>query len=1156
MASQSIRPSLKRRFLPGRRCPFASGALVLLGLAGPEAALAAGWNLYDGYTQSYSVKYQNSLQSALADNGTLLVGLNVAGSPVTVTMDTGSVGLVLSANYFPSYSTAGTPGWEYYNSSGLLLTGYFNDFKVDLDNGRDADGNPTTVSATLPVLVVTEAYCLGVGADPCDADYAVNHVSMMGVGYDRNTMGTGTLDLSLTGKELNKLLKAAPTTSEAYNVFLNIDGMAEGALRRGYIITPNGVELGLTAANTSASAFTYSQLVLESAGVDGAAPNWKSVVADITLAGTSSNADLLMDTGVYGSFFEVPGAAKGPAPAGTEITISLAGGSATYSFIVGDTSNPQTPTFVSVGSPESAFVNSGLHSYAGLNVLFDADGGFLGVAANGYSDATDVSVNQIIAATGPLVLNQDFTTDLPVLLVGDSTVITSNTATFDSAIFGPGSLTLEGGTVILNGAVTNDGGVTAASGTTVLNGSMTGDLTVASNAQFANYNNGYAVAAGNMLVNDGVFVGAGSGAAFVNVGTVTNAGTVLAAIDNSGNWTNEASASFLGGIVNSGTLTNYGDIDPGDAVTMATTFVNTGTVDNAGRIVALVDNSGSWTNSGTLIGSLANSGSFSNSGLVIGAVSNTGTMTNTGEIDGDVSAWGPFANQGTVSGTLTLYGMHHGNGSVGGLVVKEGGIVSPGNSVGAIAVSGDAVFEPGSVLAAEIGPNGIADLLSVGGTLTAGGATLVLLPTNDFQPALGNTYSVIQAGAIASAFTVASPLFGADDAPLPFLGASIDGNGVLTLGRSAVSYAGYATTANAGNAAVAADSLGLQSPLNRSLALMSAAEAPAVLASLTGEVNASAETTLQQQSIYLRDAVNRRVRQAFADIDGAAGTGNETARLAPGLDATAWSQAYGAWGNTSSDGNAEALSRSIGGFLLGADAALGADWRVGVAGGYSRSDFSLDGIGGGGSSDNYDVALYGGTQQGAMSFRFGAGYTWHDIATSRAAFTPGAEFLSADYGGGTAQLFGEAAYGFRFQNGTIEPFANLAYVNLAVDGFSESGGPAALAFGDSTMSTTYSVLGIRMAQTYDINDGMKLIAHGGLGWQHAFGDVVPEASAAFAGSSAFTVAGAPLARDAALIDAFLGLRPSSQLDFGLRYSGQIAQEASDNAVEGVLEVRF
>ncbi len=100
----------RRRFRPssgrsvGRRlsCPLASGALALVGLAVPQAALAAGWKPGDGYTRSYSVTYQNSLQSALAENRNLLVGLDVGGSPVTVTMDTGSVGLVLSANYFPN----------------------------------------------------------------------------------------------------------------------------------------------------------------------------------------------------------------------------------------------------------------------------------------------------------------------------------------------------------------------------------------------------------------------------------------------------------------------------------------------------------------------------------------------------------------------------------------------------------------------------------------------------------------------------------------------------------------------------------------------------------------------------------------------------------------------------------------------------------------------------------------------------------------------------------------------------------------------------------------------------------------------------------------------------------------------------------------------
>ncbi|SHG25187.1 outer membrane autotransporter barrel domain-containing protein [Kaistia soli DSM 19436] len=1094
-------PASQSGWLPARGSALLASASVLALTLGfvPDRVHAAGWNLYDGYTQSYSVTYANSLETALADKDTLHVGLSVGGSPVTVTMDTGSVGLVLSANHVASYSTSGTPGWEYYNSSGLLLTGYFNDYTVELDNGTDANGNPTTVTATLPVLVVTEAYCLGVGSDPCDAEASKNSVSMMGVGYDRNTMGTGSVDLSLSGKQLNEQLNAAPTTSEAYNLFLNIDGMAEGALRRGYIITPTGVELGLTAANTSSQAFTYAQLVLNSAGTNGATSNWQSVAADVTLAGTSSTATLLMDTGITGSFFEIPGGTEGPATAGTVITISLAGGSATYSFVVGDTANPQTPGTVTIGPPAAAFVNSGLHTYAGFNVLFDADGGFLGVAANGFSGATNASVTQLIAATGPLTLTQAFETDLPVMLLDASTINTSTTATFDAGIFGPGSLTLNGGTVVLNGAVTNGGGVTAASGTTALNGTMTGNLTVASGASFYNYNNGYAVAAGNILVNDGLFVGANSGAAFVNAGTV----------------------------------------------------------DNSGSFVGAVNNSGSWTNSGTLTGDVTNSGTFSNSNLVDGNITNTGSLTNTGEIEGDVTSTGPIANQGTVTGTLTVYNQHSGNGTVGTLSAKPGALVSPGNSVGTIIVSGDATFEPGSVLYAELGANGLSDLLVVGGTLVADGATLYLAAANGFEPVLGNSYSVIQAGSIASNFTVASPFFGSTASPFPFLGASLDGTGVLTLGRSALRFEDFAVTQNERMAASAAETLGLQSPLNQALALMSIAEVPSVFDSLSGEIAASAESTLQQQSIYLRDAVTGRVRQAFSDAAGPEASGSQTARLAPGLDATAWTQAYGAWGNSWSDGNAAAVSRSIGGFLLGADAALGDAWRVGLAGGYSQSDFSLDGVGGGGTSDNYDVAIYGGTRQGDASLRFGAGYTWHDIATGRTALLPTtAEFLSADYQGGTAQVFGEAAYDVRLGRAVLEPYVNLAYVNLTMDGFWETGGAAALTFAESTMSTTFNVLGMRLGQAFDIGNGLQLLTRGSLGWQHAFGDITPQATAAFLGSSAFTVAGLPIAQDAALIDAFIGFRPTSRVDFGLRYSGQIADDATDNAVQGTLDIRF
>ena len=77
-----------------------------------------------------------------------------------------------------------------------------------------------------------------------------------------------------------------------------------------------------------------------------------------------------------------------------------------------------------------------------------------------------------------------------------------------------------------------------------------------------------------------------------------------------------------------------------------------------------------------------------------------------------------------------------------------------------------------------------------------------------------------------------------------------------------------------------------------------------------------------------------------------------------------------------------------------------------------------------------------------------------------------------------------------------------------------------------------------------------------LAWQHAFGDLSPAASLAFAGGSPFTVAGAPLAEDSLLVGVGLDAVLSQSIRVGLFYSGQFASSAGDNAFKGTLAVRF
>lgn len=331
---------------------------------------------------------------------------------------------------------------------------------------------------------------------------------------------------------------------------------------------------------------------------------------------------------------------------------------------------------------------------------------------------------------------------------------------------------------------------------------------------------------------------------------------------------------------------------------------------------------------------------------------------------------------------------------------------------------------------------------------------------------------------------------------------------------------------------------------------------------LSGEIHASAKTAMIEDSRFVRNAVNERLRAAFDGVgatpmpvmaygsDGPAYVPATTDRFA------AWGQAFGSWGHWDGDGNAARLDRSIGGFFIGADAPVLDNWRIGAVAGYSRDTFDAKDRASSGSSDNYHLGLYGGTAWGDLAFRTGAAYTWHTISTDRGVAFPGfSDSLKGDYGAGTAQIFGEFAYGFSAGGTRFEPFANLAYVNLHTDGFAEGGGAAALTSASSGTDTTFTTLGLRASGTFDLG-GASLTAKGMIGWRHAFGDTTPLSTMRFAGSSAFTIAGVPVARDAAVIEAGLDYAITPNATLGIAYDGQFGSGAVDQSIRASFIMKF
>ncbi len=86
--------------------------------------------------------------------------------------------------------------------------------------------------------------------------------------------------------------------------------------------------------------------------------------------------------------------------------------------------------------------------------------------------------------------------------------------------------------------------------------------------------------------------------------------------------------------------------------------------------------------------------------------------------------------------------------------------------------------------------------------------------------------------------------------------------------------------------------------------------------------------------------------------------------------------------------------------------------------------------------------------------------------------------------------------------------------------------------------------------------GINATARGMVGWRHAFSDTTPLSTFAFAGSDPFSIAGIPIARDAAIVEAGLYFDLSPKATLGFAYQGQFAGSDTQNALNASLKVAF
>jgi len=518
--------------------------------------------------------------------------------------------------------------------------------------------------------------------------------------------------------------------------------------------------------------------------------------------------------------------------------------------------------------------------------------------------------------------------------------------------------------------------------------------------------------------------------------------------------------------------------------------------------------------------------------VLSGTTNLTGSNTYTG---GTTVSGGQLSVNGSIGDVVLNGGVLGGSGQIGSIAANSGGTIAPGNSIGVLNVAGNVTFAPGSTYQVEVNAAGTSDLIAATGTATISGGTLNFVPFPDFS--VGTNYTILTAaGGIAGAFDATT--FG----NFIFLAAGLtyQANTVTAVISQSASFVSVAETANQMATANGVDSIGPGTTLWSAVGqLGSAAQAQTAFDALSGEIHASVLAGLVEDSRFVRQAALRRGSAKVAD------------------GASFWVSGIGTRTAFEGDGNAAELEWDGGGIAFGIDKRVNDEWTVGLLGSVSELSGSVD-AGRNSSADatSYGVGIYGNRNVAGFNMKLGGAYTRFVVDARRSInFSGFSQRTSSDYDGGTAQLFGEISYGVDFDQVLYTPYFEVAQVNVHRVGFTESAGDAALSGSNASLNATYTTLGARGEAEFSVA-AVPIKFRGGFGWQHVLGDTNPNAKLSFSGGSEFSVSGAPIETNSALLDVGLdfGLNDASVLS--VSYEGRIGSHISQNSLRVGISSRF
>jgi subtilase-type serine protease len=279
---------------------------------------------------------------------------------------------------------------------------------------------------------------------------------------------------------------------------------------------------------------------------------------------------------------------------------------------------------------------------------------------------------------------------------------------------------------------------------------------------------------------------------------------------------------------------------------------------------------------------------------------------------------------------------------------------------------------------------------------------------------------------------------------------------------------------------------------------------------------------------------------------------------------------HGIWGRWISlydhtDGDAALGSPSshatTGGFQTGYDYVLDENLLLGVSGGYSDTNLTVDDRGSSGKSKSIQGGLYTHYNPNPWFLNGSVGYTDLTNDNSRFISFPGvSEVANASFKSHIVTLFGEAGVNLdTAYRVSVSPSLSLRQSFMHQDGYTETGAPGLnLMVDDDSSQSLVSALGVRLGREFHPGRTHTLTAGVRTAWEHELDNTDTSVTVQFAQAPGptFTSRGTPRKRDAAVVGLDLNFELKKDLHLFTDYSYTASTGRYTHALMGGLSWRF